>query len=107
MADRNGKIKIGLVQMSCGEKPQQNLEKAIARIEDAAKRGAEIVCLQELFRSRYPCQSEDTAFFDLAEPIPGPTTDALAKVAAARKVAVVGSIFERRTEGIYLSLIHI
>jgi N-carbamoylputrescine amidase len=101
MADRNGKIRIGLVQMSCGEKPQQNLEKAIARIEDAARRGAEIICLQELFRSRYPCQSEDTAFFDLAEPIPGPTTDALAKVAAARKVAVVGSIFERRTEGIY------
>jgi len=101
MAKSADRLPIGLVQMGCGDKPQHNLDKAIARIEEAAKRGAQVICLQELFGSRYPCQSEDTAFFDLAEPIPGPTSEALAKVAAARKVAVIGSIFERRTEGIY------
>jgi N-carbamoylputrescine amidase len=101
MATDARKLNLGLVQMTCAGEPRQNLEKALARIEDAAARGAAVVCLQELFRSRYPCQSEDTSFFDLAEPVPGPTTDALAKVAAARKVAVVGSIFERRTAGVY------
>jgi N-carbamoylputrescine amidase len=94
-------IGVGLVQMSCAAEPQLNLEKALARIEEAAGRGAQVVCLQELFRSRYPCQSEDVRFFDLAEPIPGPTTEALSAVAAARKVAVIGSIFERRAAGIY------
>ncbi|MGH7865837.1 MAG: carbon-nitrogen hydrolase [Candidatus Binataceae bacterium] len=101
MKNHAGKLKIGLVQMSCGSEPRRNLAKAIGCIEDAAKRGAEVICLQELFGAHYPCQSENTALFDLAESIPGPTSDALAKVAAARKVAVVGSIFERRTEGIY------
>ncbi len=87
--------------MSCAEEPRLNLEKALARIEEAAGRGAQIVCLQELFRSRYPCQAEDVRFFDLAEPIPGPTSDALCALAASRKLAIVGSIFERRTSGIY------
>jgi N-carbamoylputrescine amidase len=94
-------IRIALVQMSCEVEPRLNLGKAIARINEAAARGARIVCLQELFRSRYFCQSEEVRNFDLAESVPGPTTEALASVAAARGVVVVGSIFERRAEGIY------
>ena len=94
-------VPIGLVQMRCGEDPAANLARAVERIEEAARRGARIVCLQELFRSQYPCQSEDAARFDLAEPIPGPTTDALAKLAGARGVAIVASLFERRAEGLY------
>jgi N-carbamoylputrescine amidase len=94
-------LRIALVQMSCEAEPQSNLDKALTRIGEAAARGAKVICLQELFRSRYFCQSEEARCFDLAEPIPGPTTEALGAVAAARKVVVVGSIFERRTEGIY------
>jgi N-carbamoylputrescine amidase len=94
-------LRIALVQMSCEAEPRRNLDKALARIEEAAARGAKVICLQELFRSRYFCQSEDARNFDLAEPIPGPTTEALGAAAAARKVVVVGSIFERRTEGLY------
>jgi N-carbamoylputrescine amidase len=89
------------VQMSCAADPARNLEKASAEIERAASRGANIVCLQELFRAHYPCQSEDTRYFDLAEPIPGPTSDALGKLAAARKVTIIASIFERRAAGVY------
>jgi len=94
-------LRVGLVQMACGDDPRQNLERALAGIERAAADGAGLVCLQELFRSRYFCQSEDNERFELAEPVPGPTTEALAKRAAARGVAVVGSVFEKRTEGIY------
>ena len=94
-------LRIALVQMSCEAEPRRNLDKALARIEEAAARGAKVVCLQELFRSRYFCQSEDARNFDLAEPIPGPTTEALSAAAAARKVVIVGSIFERRAEGVY------
>src|SRR5579863_13650 len=94
-------LRVALVQMSCETEPRRNLDKALDRIEEAAARGARIVCLQELFRSRYFCQSEEARNFDLAEPIPGPTTEALSAAAKARKIVVVGSIFERRTEGIY------
>ena len=94
-------LRIALVQMSCEAEPRRNLDKALARIEEAAARGAKVVCLQELFRSRYFCQSEDARNFDLAEPIPGPTTEALSAAAAARKLVIVGSIFERRAEGVY------
>jgi N-carbamoylputrescine amidase len=94
-------LRIALVQMSCEADPQRNLDKALTRIEEAAARGAKVICLQELFRSRYFCQSEEAGNFDLAEPIPGPSTEALSAVAAACKVVVVGSLFERRTEGIY------
>ena len=87
--------------MSCEAEPRRNLEKALTRIEEAAARGAKVICLQELFHSRYFCQSEEARNFDLAEPIPGPTTEALSAAAAARKVVIVGSIFERRAEGIY------
>src|SRR5947207_3488700 len=92
---------IGLVQMSCVEKPETNLKKAIAGINDAAKRGAQIVCLQELFRSQYFCQTEDIQVFKLAETIPGPSTEALSKVARQRKVVIIASLFEKRTAGVY------
>src|SRR5687767_5745168 len=94
-------VRVALVQMNCSADPRENLAKALARIKEAAKGGAKIVCLQELFRSRYFCQSEDDAQFALAEPIPGPTTQALSKAAAANKVTLIGSIFERRAEGLY------
>jgi len=94
-------VTIGLVQMRGDPDPAKNLATAIARIEEAATRGAQVVCLQELFCSRYFCQSEDVANFELAEPIPGPTTEALGQVAAARQVVVVGSLFEKRSEGLF------
>ena len=89
------KFQLGLVQMSASPDPGRNLQHAIDRARDAARKGAQIVCLQELFRSPYFCQTEDASCFDLAEPIPGPTTEALAGAAAAHGVAIVGSIFER------------
>ncbi len=92
---------VGLVQMSCERKPAANLKKAIARIDDAAKRGAQIVCLQELFRSQYFCQTEDTELFKLAESIPGPTTEVLSKTARRKKVVIVASLFEKRAAGVY------
>ena len=95
-------LRVGLVQMRCvPDDPGANLARAIGGIEDAAARGAELVCLQELFRTPYFCQSEEQGRFDLAEPVPGPTTEALAKVAAARGVVIVGSVFEKRAEGLY------
>jgi N-carbamoylputrescine amidase len=92
---------VALVQMTCDEKPERNLKKALARIEQAAKQGATIVCLQELFRSQYFCQKEDVSLFALAESIPGPSTEAIAKVARKHKVVVVASLFERRAAGVY------
>src|SRR5260370_6797640 len=94
-------VKVGLVQMSCDPKPEANLKKAIARIGDAARQGAQIVCLQELFRSQYFCQTEDIELFKLAETIPGPTTEALAKVARRQKTVIIASLFEERAAGIY------
>jgi N-carbamoylputrescine amidase len=94
-------VKVGLVQMSCDIKPEANLKKAIARIGAAAKQGAQIVCLQELFRSQYFCQTEDIALFKLAETIPGPTTDALSKVARQKKLVILASLFEKRAAGVY------
>ena len=94
-------VKVGLVQMSCDLEPEANLNKAIARIGEAAKKGAQIVCLQELFRSQYFCQTEDIALFKLAETIPGPTTEALGKVARQKKVVIVASLFEKRAAGVY------
>ena len=93
--------RVALVQMSCSDRPDENLEKALAGIGEAADRGAHIVCLQELFRSLYFCQEENSANFDLAEPIPGPTSEALGRVARERGVVVVGSVFERRAAGVY------
>ncbi len=95
------KIAVAAVQMSCSDDLQANLRKAVDAIGVAAKRGAQIVCLQELFRSRYFCQREDAALFDLAETIPGPTTEMLARAAVANQVVVVGSLFERRAAGLF------
>jgi len=94
-------VSVGLVQMSCEQKPETNLKKAIARINEAAKKGAQIVCLQELFRSQYFCQIEDIELFKLAESIPGPTTEALGKVAKQKNVVIVASLFEKRAAGVY------
>jgi N-carbamoylputrescine amidase len=95
------KVTLGLIQMSAGVNPTANLNKAFERIAAAAKKGAQIVCLQELFRSRYFCQSENPKNFRLAESIPGPTTDALSELAAEREIVIVASVFERRSAGIY------
>ena len=94
-------VAVALIQMSCDQKPAANLKKAIARIGDAAKQGAQIVCLQELFRSQYFCQTEDIELFKLAETIPGPTTEALSKVARQKKVVILASLFEKRAAGVY------
>lgn len=101
VAESTASVRIALVQMRCEEDPEKNLATALGRIEEARDRGAQIVCLPELFRSRYFCQSEDHEKFDLAEPIPGPTSDALAAAARKHEVVVIGSIFERRAAGIY------
>ncbi|MFM2307761.1 MAG: hypothetical protein RLZZ367_2430 [Bacteroidota bacterium] len=95
------KVKVGLVQMSCVKDVQPNLEKAIAGIRDVATKGAQIVCLQELFTSLYFCDVEDYENFKLAEAIPGPSTDALSKVAKELNVVIIASLFEKRTSGIY------
>ena len=92
---------VGLIQMSCEQKPAANLKKAITRIGDAAKQGAQIVCLQELFCSQYFCQTEDIELFKLAESIPGPTTEALSKTARQKKVVIIASLFEKRAAGVY------
>jgi N-carbamoylputrescine amidase len=96
-----GKIKTGLVQMSCSADVQSNLAKAIAQIKIAAKKGANIVCLQELFTSLYFCDVEDYENFKLAEKIPGATTNELSKVAKENNVVIIASLFEKRAEGIY------
>ena len=80
------KFSIALVQMACGPDPDENLDRAAAKVEEAAKAGVDVVCLPELFRSQYFCQKEDTANFDLAEPVPGPTTERLGEVEVALPV---------------------
>jgi N-carbamoylputrescine amidase len=101
LARKDQPFRIGLVQMTCSTDPNENLEKALTKIGDAARAGAQIVCLQELFRSQYFCREERADLFDLAEPIPGPSTDAIGRVAREHKVAVVASLFERRAAGLY------
>src|SRR5271154_4893119 len=92
---------LGLVQMRCVEDPAANLEKAVNAVHRAARNGAEIICLQELFRTPYFCQRQDPNVFDLAEPIPGPSTQRLAQAAAETRTVVIGSLFERRAPGLY------
>ena len=94
-------IRIGLVQMRMSSDPRANLAAALEKTAAAAKKGARIVCLPELFRTPYFCQREDAALFDLAEPIPGPTTAAFSKLARKLKTVVVVSLFERRAAGLY------
>jgi N-carbamoylputrescine amidase len=94
-------FRLGLVQMRCGEDADANVASALRGIAEAAGRGAQIVCLQELFRTQYFCQKEDAAAFDLAEPIPGPTTEVLSQAASRHGVSIVGSLFEKRAEGLF------
>jgi N-carbamoylputrescine amidase len=101
MSAASTKFRIGLVQMRCSAEPRENTDKAMAGIREAAGKGAQIVCLPELFRSQYFCRREDAALFDLAEPIPGPSTEKLSAAARELGVVVVGSLFERRAAGVY------
>ncbi|MEW5797840.1 MAG: carbon-nitrogen hydrolase [Bacteroidota bacterium] len=95
------KINIGLIQMSCSSNTSENMAKAIKGIREAAKKGAQVVCLQELFRSLYFCDKEAYEPFKLAEPIPGPSTHELSAVAKELGVVIIASLFEKRAEGIY------
>jgi N-carbamoylputrescine amidase len=94
-------VTLGLLQHACGADPKANLKKTLALTEQAAKRGAKIICTQELFRSQYFCQSEDHAYFDLAEKIPGPSTAAFQKLAKKYQVVIIASLFEKRASGLY------
>ena len=94
-------FRVGLVQLSCSPDPDENLNKAVARVREAAKNGAQVVCLPELFCTQYFCQREDAALFDLAESIPGPTTDKMSEVARQNKAVVIASLFEKRARGLY------
>jgi len=100
-AHRDRAFKIGLVQMSCTLNPDENLHKAVRAVREAATQGAEIVCLPELFRSQYFCREENASLFDLAETIPGPTTEELSSIALERKISIVASLFEKRAQGLY------
>ncbi len=95
------KVKVGIVQMSCLADKQINLQKSIEKIKEAAAKGAQIVCLQELFTSLYFCDVEDYDNFKLAEPIPGPSSDLLSKIAKELGVVIIASLFEKRTPGLY------
>ena len=94
-------VRVGLTQMGCGADPADNLRRQVRLAHAAAQQGAQIICTQELFRSQYFCQAEDHRFFKLAETIPGPSTEALAKVARKHLAVVIASVFERRAAGLY------
>jgi len=94
-------VKVGLIQSACSPDPAANLQHTLAAAERAASDGAQIICTQELFRSQYFCQSEDYQHFQLAEPIPGPTTLAFQQLAKAKQVVIIASLFEKRTSGLY------
>src|SRR5437588_7106534 len=96
-----GKVQVGLVQMSCTDDKQKNLDKAIAKIREAASQGAQIICLQELFTSLYFCDTENYDHFKLAEPVPGPSSETLAQIAKELGVVIIASLFEKRAQGIY------
>jgi N-carbamoylputrescine amidase len=95
------KVKVGIVQMSCVKDKTVNFQKAVEKIKEAVKKGAQIVCLQELFTSLYFCDVEDYNNFQLAEPIPGPSTETLQKIAMENNIVIIASLFEKRTQGIY------
>ena len=97
----SGNFRVGLIQMACSVDPNENVEKAVWRIREAAAQGAQIICLQELFRSQYFCREENAELFALAESIPGPTTERMGAIAKECKVVVIASLFERRAPGLY------
>jgi len=92
---------VGLVQMSASPDPDKNLARAIDKIHQASARGAQVVCLPELFQTQYFCQREDAALFDLAQPIPGPVTSRLAQLAKQLRMVLIASVFEKRAPGVY------
>lgn len=94
-------VTLGLLQHACAPQPKANLKKSLALAEKAAKQGAQIICTQELVTSQYFCQSEEHRFFDLAEPIPGPSTTAFQKIAKKHGVVIIASLFEKRASGLY------
>ena len=94
-------VKLGLLQTRCSIDPSENLTNTLALAEQAAKKGAQIICTQELFRSQYFCQTEDHANFKLAESIPGPTTQAFQKLARKHSAVIIASVFEKRGSGVY------
>src|SRR3954467_15859567 len=94
------RVKLGLVQMECSASPAEHRAKSVARVREAAEKGAQIVCLQELFTSQYFCQIEDHKYFQLAEEIPGPCATALGEVARAVDVVIIASLFEKRGAGL-------
>ena len=95
------KVTLGLLQHACSPNPAENLKKTLSLAEKAAKQGAKIICTQELFRSQYFCQAENHDYFKLAEPIPGPSTVALQKIAKKYGAVIIGSLFEKRASGLY------
>ena len=101
MSGRSRPFRVALVQMRCSDDPEDNMRRGCAMLRQAGAQGAQVTCLPELFRTQYFCQVEEAARFDLAEPIPGPTTEALARVAREAGMVVVGSIFEKRAVGVY------
>ena len=94
-------LKIALLQTRCGENPQENLKHTLKLAEEAGSQGAKIICTNELFRSQYFCQSEDHKYFDLAEEIPGPSTEAFSAIARKYQAVVIASLFEKRASGLY------
>ena len=100
-SSKKSTVRLSLLQMTCSDNTEENLRRTERKIREAAEQGADIICLQELFHMPYPCQQEDHRQFDLAEPIPGPTTERLAKIAADLKIVLVASLFERRSAGLY------
>ena len=94
-------MKIGAIQMVCSANSQENLERAVGKVEEAVMNGAQIICLPELFRSQYFCQQEDADLFDLAESVPGSSTEVFSQVAKQHGVSILVSVFERRTAGVY------
>jgi N-carbamoylputrescine amidase len=101
MSNTSRKVPVALIQIACSPQPEKNLRNTLDRIAAAARQGAKLVCLQELFRSLYFCQKEDYDCFDLAETIPGPTTRLLSQAAKRHKITLVSSLFEKRTGGLY------
>ena len=98
---KSRKYNVGLIQMKMGPDPEANLDAALTHIREAARQGANVICLPELFRAQYFCQREDTGLFDLAEAIPGPSTAAIGEVARETRTVVIASLFERRAAGLY------
>lgn len=100
-ANGTGTVRVALLQFACGPDPKTNLAEAGKHVADAAKKGAQIICLPELYRTQYFPQTEDADNFALAEPVPGPTSQAMSALAKKHKVVIVAPIFEKRAQGVY------